>query len=117
MLLSVLKQTKVSFYTYTLFVVKKSKLIKYTTSISSELLIKDEYGESRWIDGRLANVLGVDIYDADSSRTTKEYRIVEYDLEKSQKRKYKVILDETVDMNENDICEVKRIINDEKNND
>ncbi len=99
-----------------ILVVKNKRVIKYTDTIFSKILLKDTKGKTEWLDGRIANILGVDVDDAEDIRESKEYRIEEYDLEKSQKRIYKVVLDETVDMSDIDICEIKRII-EEKNND
>ncbi len=106
-----------SWTTDTMLVARKTNLIKYTASTFSEMFITNERGETNWIDGRLANILGVDICDADAFRTKREHCIIEYDLEKSQKRIYKVVLDKTLDMSDIEICEIKRIIDDEKNND
>lgn len=100
-----------------LTVVKDTSVVKYTTSNFSEMLIEDDYGVPSWIQGRMANMLGVDVCDADAFRENKEFKIEEFDLEKSIKRRYKVILEETSDMNEFDFREVKSIINDENDND
>lgn len=98
-----------------ILVVKNKRVIKYTDTIFSKMLLKNEDGKTEWLDGRIANILGIDIDEAEDIRELKEYQIEEYDLKKSQKRRYKVILDETVDMSDIDICKIKRIIDDEKN--
>ncbi len=97
-------------------VVKDKQVIKYTESVFSKILLKDEDGKTDWLDGRIADILGVDIDDAEDVCISKEYQIEEYDFEKSIKRRYKVVLDETLDIDGDDIREIKNFIGTENKN-
>ena len=84
-------------------VVKRgNKIVEYSDSTYYDVLFENENEESSWIDGRVSNITGVDADKVVDVRERKEYKVVEYDLEKSLKRKYKVILEETSDMSEYD---------------
>lgn len=110
------EETVFSWDTDSIFVVKNQKVIKYTKSTFSEMLIRDENGQTSWLDGRIANILGVNVNDSEDTRVSNEYRIEEYDLQKSIKRRYKVVLEESLDMDEQDLYKIKSIINKENNN-
>ena len=55
-----------------------------------------------WVNGQVANIEGVSADEVLNYRLANEYRVTEYDLEKSEKRLYKVVLEETASMNESD---------------
>lgn len=95
---------------------KGKRIVKYTESTFFEILLIDEKDETNWLDGRLANILGADVNDVEEVRPTNEYRIEEYDLEKSLKRRYKVILEETLDIDEYEQCNIEKILKEENSN-
>lgn len=97
-------------------VVRNKQVVKYMKSTFSELLLKDDNGEYDWVDGRVARILGVGTDDADDVRAANEYRIEEYDLENSLKRRYKVVLEGTYNMGEYELKEIKEIADKGNNN-
>lgn len=88
----------------TIVVLRGDCLTTYTKSEFSELLAEDENGNVIWVDGR--NAPYEDCWSGrylDKTRGAKEYRIVEYDLKTSQKRTYKVSLEETAQFTDRDL--------------
>lgn len=77
-------------------------IVKYSEISSYDVLLKDEDNESAWYNGAAAENLGATKEDIVDFRPTKEYQIEKYDLEKSLKYRYKVILEETSEMDEFD---------------
>lgn len=102
--------------TDSVIVIKGSRVIKYAATTFSEVLLKAEKDESVWLNGGLADILGADVNDVEEVRPTNEYRIEEYDLEKSLKRRYKVILEETLDIDEYEQCNIEKILKEENSN-
>lgn len=88
----------------TIVVLRGDCFTTYTKSEFSELLAEDENGNVIWVDGR--NAPYEDCWSGrylDKTRGAKEYRIVEYDLKTSQKRTYKVSLEETAQFTDRDL--------------
>lgn len=80
--------------------VRGKQVIMYTQSSFAELLAKDEEGNVIWMDGRRAPYAGCWKGEyLDEVRGAVEYTIVEYDLETSKKKKYKVTLEEETPFN------------------
>ena len=85
-------------------VVRDKHVVKYTKSVYLELLAKNEAGEIVWMDGRTAPYSGCwDGEYLNEERGAQEYTVEEYDFEKFEKRKYKVILDETSKFDANNL--------------
>lgn len=72
--------------------VRDNKTIRYTTTLFTEILIKDEDGNTSWIDCRMVPSVSADIVE---QREAKEFTIEEYDYDQFEKKKYKVMLEET----------------------
>ena len=91
----------------TVVVLRDNRLITYTKSEFTELLAEDENGNVIWMDGRSAPYAGTwpDRY-LNKTRAARAYKIVEYDLETSEKRTYKVSLEETTQFNDRDLSKV-----------
>ena len=78
--------------------VRGKQVIEYTQSNFAELLAKDKDGNLIWVDGRTAPYEGCwDGEYLDETRGGKEYTVTEYDIETAQKKKYKMLLDETTE--------------------
>ena len=92
-------------------VIRKNIVTRYNTSCFTELLAEDESGNIVWIDGRDApypdcwkgKYLG-------ERRSGMEITVEEFDIEKSEKRKYKVTLAETTPLNNWDIQRLSNYI-------
>ncbi len=84
---------------------------KYSKSDFTELLAEDENGNIIWVDGRTAPYSGCwgGKY-LDEERDATEYEIIEYDSNTSQKKKYKIILEETSPIDSDDYEEMKYFI-------
>ena len=90
--------------------VKDNRAVKYTEIDSYEVLLTDVNGRTNWVDGVVAEIMGWDIKDAADIRTAKSYWVEEFDWNKSEKRRYKVILEETSKLEENDEGYLKSVI-------
>ncbi len=90
-------------------------IVKFTEDTFLDLLLENEDGSTSWFDGRSCTVIDIDEDRIIDVRPSNQYYIEDYDLEKSVKRKYKVILEETSEMDEFDHkCFANTILN--KNN-
>lgn len=84
--------------------VRDKRLVKYTYSRFVELLAKNEGGEIVWMDGRTAPYSNCwEGEYLNEYRGAQEYTVEEYDFERFEKRKYKVILDETSKLDANNL--------------
>ena len=83
-----------------IIVVRDKHILRYTKLEHAELLAETETGETIWVDSRWDcredNFKGRIL---DDIRSVCEYMVEEYDIKTSQKRKYKVVLDEESQMN------------------
>ena len=77
-------------------------IVKYTAISFYDVLLKKESGGTMWVNGKVANIEGVSADEVLNYRLANEYRVTEYDLEKSEKRHYKVVLEETTAMAESE---------------
>ena len=80
-------------------VVREKSIVKYTKTSFAELLVKNENGDVVWLDAR--NVPCSDRWYGvylNEERGAWEYKVEEYDLETFKKRKYKVVIEETTDL-------------------
>ena len=92
-------------------VVRNKSVVKYTKSTFIELLAENEEGEIVWMDGRTAPF--EECWKGkylDQSRGAKEFTVEEYDLESHQKRKYKMVLDETAPFEVYDCYELMNFV-------
>ena len=89
---------------------KDNRAVKYTECSLYELLMTDENGESCWIDGKVADCMGCDAENVKQIRPKKVYMIEEFDWSKSEKRRYKVILEKTSKLEEHDEVYLKGVI-------
>ena len=83
--------------------VRDKRVLRYTRSSFVELLAKDEEGNIVWMDGR--NAPYSDCWSGeylDEERGATEYSIEEYNLEQSEKKIYKMILEKTSKMTNHD---------------
>ena len=79
--------------------IKRDKHFAEFAEISCfNVLVKDENGDSNWLDGVAAKILGVPANQVIEVREEKEYRVVAYDIEKNLKRVYKVMPVETLEI-------------------
>ena len=90
--------------------VKDNRAVRYTEFDYHELLMTDPNGQTEWVDGRLADIMGWDIEDVSETRKAKSYWIEEFDWNNSVKRKYKVTLESTSKLEEYEEGYLKRVI-------
>jgi hypothetical protein len=91
-----------------LVMVNNQHVIKYIESTGIEVLLKNKYGESEWVKGKIAEILGIDVDGREDVRKTTEYIVEMYDLEKGEKKRGKVVFEETTHMSEYEIDELKQ---------
>lgn len=91
-----------------ILVKRAEHIIKYSQITGYDVLIKDEDGEPTWYKGPTAELCGATKEEVIDFRQMKDYWIEDYDLEKSVKRRYKVILEETSEMDEFDHLYLER---------
>ena len=87
---------------YSVLVHNDKHIVAYREDTFLELLLKNEDGSTFWFDGRDCTVMDVDEDRVVDVRTSNQYYVEDYDLEKSMKRSYKVILEETSEKDEFD---------------
>ena len=90
------------------FMVKDQYVVKFIESTFNEVLLKDEKGESEWVDGRLAGIWGIDIEGREEIRVAKGYIVKMYDLEKGEKKRGKVVFEVTSPMSESELSELRK---------
>ena len=90
--------------------VKDNCVVRYTEIDHYEVLLTDSDGRTDWVDGQVADIIGLDIEDAADIRPAKSYWIEEFDFRNAVKRKYKVILEETSKLEEYDAGYLKCVI-------
>ena len=76
--------------------VRDTTVIEYTKSSFTELLAKDKDGNIIWVDGRGAPYSNC--WDGEylgDTRAGQEFKVTLYDIKTSQKKRYKMVLDET----------------------
>lgn len=89
---------------------KDNCAVKYTESTYCEFLMPCENGEKNWFIGQYEFLGEEDLKYASEIRPVKSYMIEEFDWSKSEKRRYKVILEETSKLEEYDEAYLKRVI-------
>ena len=107
-------QSNFSWYNDSVVLVRDKSVVAYTQSDFTELLAKDKDGNLIWVDGRSAPYEGC--WDGEylgETREAREFQIVEYDLKTSEKRKYKVLLDETSQTDKHDKCYLEQFVDTE----
>lgn len=94
-------------------VVRGNIILKYTESTYCEVHVKDSDGKDNWMTGPLAEFSGYDSEDVEDVIERKLYTIEELDFDKFEKRKYKVVFEETSTINDSDYCTFKHYVSDE----
>ena len=89
---------------------KDNRAVKYTERTYHEFLLPNENGEESWYTGEYGFLGEDDLKYARDIRPVKSYTIEEFDWNKSEKRRYKVILEETSKLEEYDEAYLKRVI-------
>ena len=87
--------------------VNDQKVVKYIESEFIEVLLKDKDGEPTWVNGKIAEILGIDIERREDVRVGHEYFVEIYDLEKGEKKRGKVTFEETSPRDEYDFADLK----------
>ena len=90
-----------------LVMANKQRIVKYIESTCIEVLLKDKNGELDWVNGKLAEIVGIDIEGREDARVAKEYIVEMYDLEKGEKKRGKVVFDEPSPMSEYDFLDLR----------
>lgn len=104
------EQSAHNWYLNSVFVSKDNCVVKYTEATASEILLEDEDGKTVWLNGKEAEIIGIDIEGFIDIRERKDYKIEMYDIDKSEKRRYKVILEETSNMNDYDYYTLENLL-------
>ena len=91
-----------NWYVSSIHMKKGNRIIKFTEEFHNDMLVDCEGSEPAWVDGPVAKIAGASAEDIIDIREEKTYVFVEYDLDKSEKKTYKVILEETSAMDESD---------------
>lgn len=92
-------------------VARDNSVIIYTLADYNELLAKDEDGNVIWMDGRTAPYSGCWNGEyLNEQRYAYEFIINEYDLQKFERKKYKMVLDETSKIDDNEYKYLKNLL-------
>ncbi len=82
----------------------------YTDGSFAEFLEKDEDGNVYWVDSRKGHDDDYDYWSEENFidfRKTEERMLMEYDMNTLEKKTYKMVLDETSKMDEEEICRIE----------
>lgn len=91
--------------------IREKSIVKYTKSIFTELLAKDENGDIIWIDGRTAPYSNCwDGEYLNERRMAQEYTIEEYCLHTLERKRYKMKVEDVRPMDEVDRSRLAEII-------
>lgn len=93
---------------------KGDRIVRYTERNCYEILMTNLNGRTEWVNGGLAECLGWDVEYIKDIRPTTIYWVEEFDLSKSEKKRYKVVLESTSKLEDFDARQIKKII--ENNN-
>ena len=83
-----------SFDAESITLVRGKRVVQYTEFSSQEALGKDENGHEAWLDGYEYSRTKEEAYP--ETRVVHEYRINEYDIDKMETKRYKVVLEEVL---------------------
>ena len=100
-----------------LMVIKDNCIVKYTKSNFRDVLVRDTDGKKHWLENMIADIYGFGDEDVEASIERKQYTIAEYDLDKSEKRIYEVILKETVKLDHGDERYIQEMLDKTKEQD
>ena len=89
---------------------KDNCMVKYTESTYYEFLLPDENGVKNWFIGKYELLGEEDLKYARNVRPVKSYMIEEFDWKKSEKRRYKVVLEETSRLGKEEEAYLKGVI-------
>jgi hypothetical protein len=90
---------------------KDNCAVKYTESTYCEFLMPDENGNENWFIGKYEWLGEEDLKYVREIRPVKSFMIEEFDWNRSEKRRYKVILEETSKLEEREESYLKGVIN------
>ena len=91
--------------------VKDNCAVKYTEFNHYEGLMTNSKGETVWFDGIAADMMEWDVEKFNEIRPAKSYFIEEFDWNKSEKRRYKVVLEDISKLEEYDASYLRMVIN------
>ena len=83
-------------------VVNNHHIVEYIELTSTEVLLKNQNGESEWVNEKAAEIVGIDIGNRENVRVVKDYFVEINDLEKGEKKRGKVVFEEPSPMSEYD---------------
>ena len=89
---------------------KDNCVVRYTKSTYCEFLMLDEKGEEIWLIGKHECLGEEDLKYIREVRPVKSYMIEEFDWNKSEKRRYKVVLEETSKLEDYEQRYLKKVI-------
>ncbi len=90
-----------------LLVVRDSLIMKYTESTFCETLVKETDENKKWMPATCAAASGCKDENVKGVAERKLYTVEEYDFDKFEKRKYKVVFEETSSIDDFDYCMLK----------
>ena len=88
-----------------LVMTKNQYVMVYVESTFNEVLLKNLDGEKEWVNGKVADIVGIDIGGREDVRVAKEYFVDLYDFEKGEKKKGKVVFEDASPMSEYEFSE------------
>ena len=101
--------------THSVCVRRDNHIVKYCEDVFLDLLLENEDGSTSWFDSRACTLIDIDESKVVDVCPSNQYYIEDYDLEKSVKRRYKVILEETLAMDIHDHNCMKNYFGESKN--
>ena len=90
--------------------VKENCAVKFTEFDHYEILMTNSKGEPEWVDRIAADIMGWDVESFNEIRPVKSYFIEEFDWNKSEKRRYKVVLEDISKLEKYDASHLKKAI-------
>ena len=97
-----------SFDAESIIFVRGKRVVQYTDFSFQEALGKDENGHEAWLGGGEYSPTKEE--DCPETRVVHEYRIDEYDIDKMEKKRYKVVLEEVLPINVYDSAMLEELV-------
>ena len=97
-----------SFDAESIIFVRDKRVVQYSDFSFQEALGKDENGHEAWLDGDKYSRTNEEAYP--ETRVVHEYRIEEYDIDKMEKKRYKVVLEEVLPINVYDSAMLEELV-------
>ena len=86
------------------------RAVEYVEDMCYEILLPDLEGRTSWESGPIADIMGWDIARAKDTRKIEKRYINEYDFDKFEKRRYRLVLEKVSSIDEYERCSLEDVL-------